>query len=303
MNKKIALLSFIVLMLCSPSFTYAQDAFMPFTSSSEIMPNKAHTLKVSYERKNGGNLYFNGNYGRISYHKSISNYLSLGASISLLSESFVGNEISALDKETRQYNTTITDRKDYNWSVNAKFRLADAEVDPIGLALSTEFMSGSNYQIFTPKLIIDKAFGNNYVAFNAAATFCEMKKQVEIFNSPTNNALVENSFTNSLSPVFSAPNLMPNYTLNLAYLHFMNGSNFAYGCEIRTNSESIEGVGTAYMALFAGPTLSYKSDKMFANVAVLPQIKNLHKSWIAPDNLVLDAHQQIELKISFGFVF
>jgi hypothetical protein len=303
MTKKFLLLSSIVLTLSSPSLIHAQDAYLPFTSSSEIMPNKAHTLKIAYERKNGGNLYFNGNYGHVTYQRALNSFFSLGASISLLSESFVGNEISAIDKETRQYNATITDKKDYNWSVNAKVRLANVEIDPIGLALSTEFMKGSNYQVFTPKLIIDKAFGNSYLAFNAAATYCSMDKSFETFSSPTNNPLIAPSFSNTLAPAFSPTNLAPNYTLNLAYLHFINGSNFAYGCEVRTNSQSIEGVGTAYTALFAGPALSYKSEKMFANVSVLPQIKNLHKSWIAPDNLVLDAHQQLELKISFGFVF
>lgn len=296
-------LTFSFFTLLFPTITTAQDAYLPFTASSEIMPNKVQTLKISYERKNGGNLYFNGNYGRVSYQKSVNSFVSLGASVSLFSESFVSNQINEYDQKTRQYNAFITDKQDYSWSINAKFRLADMEVDPIGLAFSTEFMAGSNYQIFTPKLIIDKVFGNNYVAFNAAASFGHIKNETEIANTSANNAYAATSFKNTLSPTYSAVNLMPNYAFNLAFLHFIAGGDFAYGCEMRTNSESLEGVGTAYVALFAGPTLSYKSKKIFANVSVLPQIKNLHKTWIAPDNLVLDAHQQIELKVSFGFTF
>ncbi len=303
MKKKTLSLSFVLSTFFCCSFLSAQDLYFSNTAVSTVLPRGTHVLQMSYERKNGGNMYFNGNYGRVAYQKSINPCVSIGASLSVFSESFVSNEVNAYDQKTRQYNAFVTDKKDYSLSINAKVRLADAEVDPIGLAVSNELTVGSNYHIFTPKLIIDKAFGNNYLALNASASFCNIKNETEIINASANNAYAATSFKNTMEPTYSAVNLMPNYAFNLGYLHFLDGSNFAYGCEVRTNSQSLQGVGLAYVALFAGPTLVYKSNKLFANVSVLPQIKNLHKTWIAPDNLVLDAHQQIEIKVSFGFTF
>jgi hypothetical protein len=95
----------------------------------------------------------------------------------------------------------------------------------------------------------------------------------------------------------------PQYEFDVAYLHFTNKQNIAFGLEARTHSESVEGIGLEHIALFAGPAVHFRGDKWFFNLSAMPQLTNFHKSWIAPDGLVLDEHQKFELRTMLGFIF
>ena len=86
-------------------------------------------------------------------------------------------------------------------------------------------------------------------------------------------------------------------------MHFTKKQNIAFGLEARTHSESTAKAGLEHIVLFAGPALHFRGDKWFFNVSAMPQLKNFHTSWIAPDGLVLDEHQKFELRSMLGFIF
>jgi hypothetical protein len=270
----------------------AQNSLLSYTAQSNILPTNTRELSICYTNKNGGNVYFNGNYVNAGFKMGLNKRFSVGYSLILSSESFVANSISESDRQTRLYDVSITDKTVACFSVYTKMKILDNTLNPIGLAIENELILGANNYIFAPKLIIDKKFGDHYFAFNAGAVL-QTQKNVEI----TDKALYNGS-TSSI-----ANSTQPKFEFDMAYLHFLDETNFGVGIEMRTQSEMAKEAGLNYLVLFGGPSVHVRNKKWFLNISATPQIANLRKSWIAPDNLVLDVHQRMEIRAAVGFIF
>ena len=270
----------------------AQNSLLSYTAQSNILPKNTRELGICFTNKNGGNMYFNGNYMNIGFKMGLSKRFSMGYNLILASESFVANSISESDRQTRLYDVSITDKKIVAFSVYTKMKILDNAVYPIGLAIENELILGANQYTFAPKLIIDKTFGDNYFAFNAGAVL-QTQKNVELTDKALYNG-VNSSIIHSNQPKFE---------VDMAYLHLLDKTNFAIGIEMRTQSEGTQEAGLKYLVLFGGPTVHVRNNKWCLNISAMPQIANLRKSWIAPDNLVLDAHQRMEIRAAISFIF
>jgi hypothetical protein len=291
--KKTSILFFVCAFLTFLSTTtQAQDRFLAYTAQSNVLPKGTREVEVWYAQKSGGNAYFNGNYMRTGFKMGFGKNIIAGYYLNMNSEAFIGNGISETDKLTRIYDSEITHRNDFSFTAYGKMKILDPVANPVGLAVELEYTIGSNYTIFSPKLILDKRFGNNYVAFNAWVA-AHNTKEIETSNTTPSN---------KTAPTVSSFK-EPQYEFDLAYLHFLKQQNMAFGFEMRTHSESTEKAGLEHIALFGGPAAHFRGDKWFFNISAMPQLVNLHTSWIAPDGLVLDEHQKFELRTMLGFIF
>ncbi len=282
----------IIFMALSSITSQAQDRFLAYTAQSNVLPKGTRAVEIWYANKNGGEAYFNGNYMRTGFKMGFGKNFIAGYYLNMASEAFVANGIDETDKKTRIFENSLTQRTDFSFSAYAKMKFLDPVANPIGLAAEMDLTIGSNYFIYSPKLIIDKRFGNNYVAFNAWVAL-HKTSEIETATVPSNRT--------------TAPTIKrfsePQYEFDLAYLHFMPKQNMAFGVEARTHSESTEAAGLEHIVLFAGPAMHFRGDKWFFNLSAMPQIHNFHTSWIAPDALVLDEHQKFELRTMLGFIF
>jgi hypothetical protein len=229
---------------------------------------------------------------RTGFKMGFGKNLIAGYYLNMASEGFVANAISEDDKKTRIFESTITQKTDFSFTAYGKVKLLDPVANPVGLAVELEYTIGANVSIFSPKIIIDKRFGNNYVSFNAWVA-SHNTKTIETTNTTPSN---------KVAPTVTSER-EPQYEFDVAYLHFMKQQNIAFGFEARTHSESTAKAGLEHIVLFAGPAAHFRGDKWFFNVSAMPQITNLHTSWIAPDGLVLDEHQKFELRTMLGFIF
>jgi hypothetical protein len=291
--KKTTLLFMVCAFLTLASTTiHAQDRFLAYTAQSNVLPKGTREMEIWYANKNGGTVYFNGNYMRTGFKMGVGKNIIAGYYLNFESEAYLGNEIDPLDKKTRLYDAAITDKSNFSFTAYGKIKLLDPVANPIGLAIETELTIGSSERIFSPKLILDKRFGNNYVSFNTWVAI-HRQKVLETTNTNPNNK--------------TAPTITsfkePQYEFDLAYLRFLKSQNMAFGFEMRTHSESTAKAGLEHIVLFGGPAVHFRGDKWFLNLSAMPQLGNLHKSWIAPDGQVLDEHQKFELRTMLGFIF
>jgi hypothetical protein len=281
-----------------PNLVKAQERLLAYTEQSATLAKGSYEVYAGYDRKNGGTQYYNGNYGKIGVRMGLSNYLSVAASLNGSKIGYVANQISPNDRRTRQFDPYITDEMEAFGTLSAKILLLDGTTEPLGIALSNELTVGTNHIAFSPKFIVDKKFGDNYLSFNAAMIFHTMRDALKAETVTTTNAYATNYYANG-----NMSFMMPQYSFNMAYLRYFFDQNLAFGVEVKTHSESQLEVGMAYLTLFAGPTASIRRDNWLFNITALPQIRNLHKTWVAPDNLVLDAQQRIQLRASIGVTF
>jgi hypothetical protein len=291
--KKTTLFLFVFVFLAiAITTTQAQDRFLAYTAQSNVLPKDTREVEIWYANKNGGNAYFNGNYMRTGFKMGFGKNFLAGYYLNMASEALVENGISEADKLTRLYDSHITQRTDFSFTAYGKMKFLDPVANPIGLAVELEYTIGSNYRIFAPKLILDKRFGDNYMAFNVWAAVHNTAEIQTTTTTPSNKtAPTVTSFRE------------PQYEFDLAYLHFLKKQNMAFGLEMRTHSESTAKAGLEHIALFGGPAVHFRGDKWFFNLSAMPQLVNLHTSWIAPDGLVLDEHQKFELRTMLGFIF
>jgi hypothetical protein len=282
----------IIFMALSSTTSQAQDRFLAYTAQSNVLPKGTRAVEIWYANKSGGEAYFNGNYMRTGFKMGFGKNFIAGYYLNMASEAFVENGIDPIDQKTRIFDNAVTQKTDFSFSAYAKMKFLDPVANPIGLAAEMELTIGSNYFIYSPKLIIDKRFGNNYLAFNTWVAVHETKSIETTNTTPSNKT----------GPTVTSVS-EPQYEFDLAYLHFMPKQNIAFGFEARTHSESTTKAGLEHIVLFAGPAVHFRGDKWFFNLSAMPQVHNFHTSWIAPDALVLDEHQKFELRTMLGFIF
>jgi hypothetical protein len=170
-----------------------------------------------------------------------------------------------------------------SFSSEWKWKLSDPVANGVGFALYEELEVGGNNIEFETKLIFDKRWQKDLLAFNVVSVY-EIEREV----------LRENHVTSveweSSSPV----------ELYLGYLHFFKPQ-FGVGLEVRNNNEIAKEEGWMNAVVFAGPVVHVSIGKFFANLSALPQLVNLHKTDAAPGNLDLNAFEKAEVRLLIGY--
>jgi hypothetical protein len=150
----------------------------------------------------------------------------------------------------------------------------------LGVALYGEWgIKGGDELELESKLILDRSFGKNLIAFNGVA---EYEKEFE-----WKNGKIE-------SDEWEAP-----VEFDLAWMYNIKPS-FGIGFELSNHNEISKDEGWEHSVLFGGPTINFRGNNWFVIANYLPQWVNLHKTITAPGNKVLDEHERAEARILIG---
>lgn len=164
-----------------------------------------------------------------------------------------------------------------------KWKLSDPVANAIGFALYEELEFGGNNFESESKLIFDKRWQNDLVAFNVVGKY-EIEREILRANNVTKTEWTHNS------PI----------EFNFGYMHFLKPA-LSLGFEVRNNNDITKEDGWINSVFFAGPAFHVSVGKFFANITALPQIVNLHKSNAAPGSRDLNDFERIEARVLIGY--
>ena len=246
----------------------AQDRFFGRTYTTNILPKGAIDLEFLHTSRFGHRDQF--------YHaqdQRMEIEVGLGKS---WQTAFYFNRYQARFSESNEGTTTSNEigfSNEWKWKASGPSR-------KLGVALYGEWgIKGGDEFEFESKLILDRSFGKNLLAFNGVV---EYEKEFEWENGKLKTDEWE-------APV----------EFDLAYMYNVKPS-FGIGFELRNHNEISKDEGWEHSVLFGGPTINFRGNDWFVVANYLPQWINLHKTNIAPGNKVLDEHERAEARILVG---
>lgn len=173
----------------------------------------------------------------------------------------------------------IESESEFSFSSEWKWRLSSPDANKVGFALYGELTLAPNETELEGKIILDKRTEKNIFALNFVG---ELEMEAEVKNEDAEMETEEVAFET-----------------DLAWMHMFK-DNFGLGIELRNHNEFVESEWE-HSALFGGPTLFFSGNKYFLILNILPQWANLKKTDEAPDSLVLNEHEKIEVRLLLGF--
>jgi len=256
-------------LLIAFSSLMAQDRYFGRTYTTDILPKGNfdielwHTSRFGHEGE-----YFHAMDQRFEYE------VGLGGSVQT---AFYFNRFQ---KSVSDSAGEIQQSSEVGFSNEWKWRVT-SPTSKLGAALYGELgVKGDELELET-KLILDKSFGRNLVAFN-------LVYELE-FEAARKNG--KNEFDVAETPV----------EFDLAYMRNLSDG-FGIGVELRDYNQ-IENGSWENSVLYGGPTINYRTNRWLAIVNCLPQIVNMHKSVESPKSKVLDQQEKAEVRIIVGFSF
>lgn len=245
----------------------AQDRYFGRTYTSNVLPKGGIDLELWHTSRFGHqNQFFHAQDQRAE--------LEIGVGKNWQT-AFYFNRWQERYSETSNGTTTSNEigfSNEWKWKASGPAR-------KLGVALYGEWgIKGGNELELEGKLILDRSFGKNLLAFNAAV---EYEKEFEW----ENGKLVTDEWE---SPV----------EFNLAYMYNIKTS-LGVGFELR-NLNFVSKEGWENSVLFGGPTVNYRGDGWFVIANYQPQWVNLRKTNEFPNNKVLDELERAEARILVG---
>ncbi len=158
-----------------------------------------------------------------------------------------------------------------------KYKMTDPVADKIGSALYGEVSLGTEEIEIEGKIILDKRWGENLIAYNLVG---EVEWEREPGEVEYEESVVEN---------------------DLAFTHFFN-PRFAAGLELRNHTDFTNSAHPAHSALFLGPVVSYATENWWVAVTALSQLPALKRSVNdRRSGLVLDDHERYNVRLLLSF--
>lgn len=264
--KKIFLSVFFVFAL---TYLNAQDRYFARTYTTNVLPKGNFDIELWHTSRFGHEgQYFHAMDQRFEYE------VGLGRNVQT---AFYFNRFQKSISDSAgdiQQSSEIGFSNEWKWRVTKPTsRLNAALYGELGV-------KGDELELET-KIILDRSFGKNLVAFNAVY---ELEFEAE-------RKLGENEFELEETPL----------EFDLAYMRNFSTS-FGAGIELRDHNEFVKG-SWEHSVLFGGPVFNYRGNRWFLIFNYLPQLVNLHKTSVAPKNKVLDEHERAEARILIGFSF
>jgi hypothetical protein len=264
--KKISILLFF---FASAIVSKAQDRYFGRTYTSNVLPKGNFDIELWHTSRFGHEgQYFHAMDQRMEYEVGLGSNVQTAFYFNRYQKSFSdsANEI--------KHSNEIGFSNEWKWRVSKP-------TSKIGAALYGELgVKGDELELET-KIILDKSFGKNLMAFNA---IYELEAEAEREGS-------ENEFEIEETPL----------EFDLAYMRQLSTS-LGVGIEVVNHNDVVKG-HWENSVLYVGPTLNYRGDRWFFIANYLPQLTNLHKTDAFPKNKVLDEHEKAEARILIGFSF
>ena len=265
MRKLFVAAAFIFLAIASAR---AQDRFFGRTYTTTILPKGAIDFEFWHTSRFGHQHQF--------YHaqdQRMEIEVGLGKN---WQTAFYFNRYQTRFSELTEGTTTSNEigfSNEWKWKASGPSR-------KLGVALYGEWgIKGGDEVELESKLILDRSFGKNLLAFNAVT---EYEKEFEWENGKLK------------TDKWKAP-----IEFDLAYMYNIKPS-FGIGLELRNHNDISKAEGWENSVLFGGPTINFRGNNWFVVANYLPQWVNLHKTNIAPHNKVLDELERAEARILIG---
>ncbi|HEY6954190.1 MAG TPA: hypothetical protein VI385_03050 [Flavisolibacter sp.] len=250
-------------------YTNAQDRYFGRTYTSNVLPKGTfdielwHTSRFGHEGE-----YFHAMDQRVEYE------VGLGGN---LQTAFYFNHFQ---KSVSDSAGQINQSSEIGLSNEWKWRVSKP-TSPLGVALYEELEVKGDELELESKVILDRSFGRNLIAFNAVY---ELEAEAKRENG-------KNEFEVEETPL----------EFDLAYMRNFSPA-FGGGIEVVNHNDLIEGKWENSV-FYAGPTINYRGNRWFFIANYLPQLANLHKTAEFPKNKVLTEHERAEARILIGFSF
>ena len=255
-------------MLSFNQVSFSQDRVFTHTYQTDVLPSGVKELEYWSTLRSGRNEFYNRIDQRFELELGIGSNIQTAFYFNLTTVSIgtpdgIGSEIEA------------------GFSNEWKFKMTDPVVNKLGSALYAEIGFNGHELELEGKIILDKRFGNNLVAFNGVGEY-EMEFEME-------NGEIE---TEIKTP----------FELDFAYMHFL-GKNTGIGLEVRNHNEVSADEGWENSVWYAGPTVHFNGNRWFVNLNVMPQLFNARKAEGSTENLELYHHEKViaRMLLSFGF--
>lgn len=263
--KKLFVLAGLLLIIVN--LVKAQDRFFARTYTTNVLPKGGIDLELWHTSRFGHeNQFYNAQDQRMEVEVGLGKRWQTA---------FYFNRYQTRFSESAEGTSTSNEigfSNEWKWKASGPSR-------KLGVALYGEWgIKGGDELELETKLILDRSFGKNLIAFNAVA---EYEKEFEWEHGKVQSDEWENPLE-----------------LDLAYMYNVNPS-FGLGFELRNHNE-ISKEGWEHSVLFGGPTINYRGNNWFVIANYLPQWVNLHKTSVAPGSKVLDEHERTEVRILVG---
>ena len=256
---------------------FAQDRQFAFAYQSNVLSKNSTDLEATGTFHTGRKYFYNGLENRIEFETGLTDRIQTSFYLNASQKAYAPNKdtLGGIADATK---SGITSESEISVSNEWKINLLNPSVKPIGLALYAELTASPKYYEIENKLILDNRTEKNILAFNLTNEY-----EVGYYS--------ENGRTKQKQE--------DEVELNFGCMHLFK-PNFGAGLEMR-NSNEIESGSWNFSALFGGPALFYSGEKHFLILTILPQWTNLRKTEDAPNNLVLNAHEKLEVRMLWGF--
>ena len=268
-----------ILTILSVQCIKAQDRQFVRTYQSSVLPKGAMDLEAWSTFRTGREYFFNRIDNRIEFEMGLNDKVQTAFYFNASHLAFGANK-DTLGGIADTSQSGIFHESEFSISSEWKWKLLDPSANNFGLALYAEIGLAPSEIEIENKIIIDKKTDKNVFALN-------------LVNEYAIKYEVEKGETKSVTE--DEPEI------DLAYMHMLK-TNLGLGIELR-NSNEIEDGNWNFSAMFGGPTLFYAGEKYFVILNALPQLANLHKTDDAPNNLVLNAREKLEVRLLVGFHF
>ncbi len=259
--------------------SYSQDRQFIRTYQSTVLPKGGMDLEAWSTFRTGRKYFFNELDNRLEFEIGLNDKLQAAFYINYSYKAFGANRdtlggiadtsISGIFKESA-----------FSVSSEWKWKLLDPSANAIGMALYAELSFAPNEFGVENKLILDKKYDKNSFAFNLVNEY-EFAYAVE-------KGITKRTWEDGIEA-------------DLGYIHLLK-PNFGLGIEMKNQNEILKN-GWQHSALFGGPTLFFSGEKHYLILNILPQWTNLHKTNDAPNNLVLNEHEKLDVRLLVGFSF
>lgn len=242
----------------------AQDRQFAWTYQSNILPVGSRDLEIWNTYSSGRTNFYHRLDQRIEFETGVVKNLQTALYLNYSNTFYQETE----NKEVLSHNST------FSFSNEWKYRLSNPSVNIIGSALYGEILIGPEEFELETKLILDKRFGNNLLAFNAI-----WENEVEYEGEG------EEVETEWEMPI----------EFDLAYM-YTPSPNFGIGIESRSHNILNKGYWES-SALFAGPSIFVASEGFYCIFNFMPQLIDLKSGG---KSLSLDDHEKYMARLYFG---
>jgi hypothetical protein len=277
--KKIFLLLTVLLVLITVK-VYSQDRMFAYSYQTNVLNKGDFDIEFQNELRTGKT----GAYSPFVFGQHLNQRIEFEVGLGKkVQTSFYLN--SELFNYADTSSTGLNQELKISFSNEWKWKLADPVANAIGFTLYEELEFGGNNFESETKLIFDKRWQNDLLAFNIVGKY-EIEREITRENDVTKSQWTYNS------PV----------EFYFGYMHFFK-SEIGLGVEMKNNNDITKEDGWINSVLFLGPAFHASVGKFFTNISVLPQLANLHKTDAAPGIRDLNDFEQIDIRVLMGYSF